>query len=96
MEDFKHAADSLGHWSIDNLSGVKSVLVIADEFRAAVHMRICLQVDTWENRETVIDEMLEIRQMFFDDFVLTYEFGGVEDERLAHAEGATTNVFAAA
>lgn len=96
MEDFEHAVHSLGQWSVDNLSDVKAVHVIADEYLGTAHVGIYLQSDTWDHREVVIDEMIGLREMYFDDFVVTYEFGEIEDDLLARADGATTVVLARA
>ncbi|MGE9361830.1 hypothetical protein [Isoptericola nanjingensis] len=95
MDDFQVARDSLGNWSVANLPGVVEVRIYADEKDRSAHMEICLEQDTWQARDAVIDEMVEIEAMFFDDFAITYSFGESRSPELAAVEGLSTRTFAA-
>ncbi len=75
MDEFKAAVDSLGNWSVSNLPGVREIRIFADRTDNTARMEICLDEDSWTARETVIDGMIEICEMFFDDFSISYSFG---------------------
>jgi hypothetical protein len=96
MDTFKVDVECLGQWSLDNLSGVREVHVIAHETDRTAHLEFFLEEDTWPARERVIEQMVEIQEMFFEEFSISYNFGQVTDGDLARAEGADTRTFVAA
>ncbi|WP_448060275.1 hypothetical protein [Cellulomonas hominis] len=57
-------------------------------------MEICLAQDSWTARERVIDAMIEIRDMFFDDFSISYTFGDAGEAGLTPRERAESLVYA--
>lgn len=75
MDEFKATVDSLGNWSLSALDGVREIRIFADRVDNTARMEICLEQDSWSARERVIDGMIEIREMFFDDFSISYTFG---------------------
>ena len=90
--NFKAAVDSLGHWSVDTIPGARSVRITACEADGTAHMEIALENDTWANREQAIDAMLEIMEMSFDDFAISYVFADIGED--AAAERPRTLVYA--
>lgn len=94
MDDFKAAVDSLGNWSLSNLPGVRVIRIFADRADHTARMEICLDHDTWTAREKVIESMVEIRDMFFDDFSISYSFGHAGEAGLTPRERAESLVYA--
>jgi len=90
---FKADVDSLGHWSVANLPGVKAVRITSCQADRTAHMEISLISDTWPNRERAIDAMIEIIEMFFDDFAISYVFADIGEDTAA-AQGPRTLVYA--
>lgn len=86
--------DSLGNYSVSMLEGVHEVRILVDEDDRTAHMELCLRSDTWGNRERVVDQMVEIREMFIDDVSISYSFGSSEAADLVQSEGAQSLVFA--
>ena len=94
MESVKVIIDSLGNYSVSMLDGVREIRIFVDEDDRTAHMEICLDHDTWARRERVIDQMVEVREMFIDDVAISYAFGASEARELAEAEGARSLVYA--
>ena len=93
MDEFKAAVDSLGNWSVSNIPGVREIRIFSDRVDNTAHMEICLQSDSWSAREHAIDAMVDIREMFFDDFSISYTFGKA-GEGLTPSERAESLVYA--
>lgn len=94
MTEFEAAIDSLGIWSVNNLPGVESVRLTADESDRTVEMEIVLSNDAWSSRERIIDLMVEVRVMYLNDFSISYRFGDADGDESMTQPGVRSLQFA--
>ncbi len=94
MDEFKATVDSLGTWSLDNIPEAHVIRILADRVDNTARMEICLRQDSWAARERAIDAMVEIREMFLDDFSITYTFGNAGESGLTPRERAESLLYA--
>ena len=94
LDEFRAAIDSLGNWSVSNIPGVREIRLFWDEPDGVAHMEICLANDSGAAREQAIDALIEIREMFIDDFSISYAFGATDETALTSQERSSSLVFA--
>lgn len=75
MDDERIDVDAIGSLTLLHLGpNVQEIRIRADEHYDHVEMVLCLADDTWPNRETVIEEMVDLRDYLFDEVSLEYTF----------------------
>lgn len=88
MNEFEALVHSLGEHLVITLGkpNLRRIDVFADPTDGTAHIEIVLAQQTWECMSTVVDKMIEIREMFFDDIAIDYRFVTEDSETGASAE----------
>lgn len=76
VDDFKALISSLGESTVGYIGAdnLQSLHVRGHEADGTAFVEICLAENSWDEQSRVIDTMLEIREMFFDELSIEYRF----------------------
>lgn len=78
MDDSEALVHSLGEHCVDYIGkhNLRQLTATFDHMNGVAHVEICLANDSWSARESAIDKMIEVRQMFLDEVSVDYAFSG--------------------
>lgn len=81
MTDFQASVHSLGETTVGYIGKdrVQSLRVLGDEFEGSADIEVCLKEWTWEDREHAITRLIEVQEMFFNEFAISYAFVGPDE-----------------
>lgn len=76
MDGHEALVTSLGEHCVDYIgkNNVRQLTATFDGFNGIAHVEICLHNDSWSARESAIDKMIEVREMFIDHVSVDYAF----------------------